>query len=314
MSPSRHVAARFDAQSERYDPDILSLYLEVCPTRLTLTETVDIIDRILSNTQKESVRLQYRVLKAIKYYLVCQQKDCDRLLKEAISEFSELPADKKSSYGKLNFAYALEIYGKATNQQNILEQGREFTKDLIHDAEEEHYAASYISDLHRLLGDFEEGLGNHHDAIESFSISFNLNPSELTKIFLARSLCNNDQYNEARKLLESIDDTILDNPGKFDLAISWAIVAATSLVFGDLGEAKARLKAIEANDPVFIQLRDRWMIDLLEATPKSEPGKIRRLIRSMSKYVLLNPNFFGLGININRIIDDTDSAVQNNKG
>ena len=297
-----------------YDPDILSLYLQVCSAKLSLTESVEIIDRILSNTKKESVRLQYRVVKAIRYYLVCQQADGDRLLKEAISQFSELPEDKKSSYGKLKFAYALEIYGKATNQPEILEQGKEVTIDLIHEADEEHFTSIYMADLHRLLGDFNEGLGNHHSAIEAFSISLELNSSELTKVFFARSLCNDGQFNEAKKLLESIDDTILDKPGNFDLAISWAIAAATSLNDSDLGEAKARLKAIEAHDPVFAQIRDRWMIDLLEATPKIEPGKIRRLIRSLNKYLLLNPNFFGIGININRIIDDADSAIQNKKG
>lgn len=293
-----------------YDPDILALYLQVCSGKLTFTDSVEIIDRILSNTQKESVRLQYRVVKAINYYLVCQHSDGDRLFEEAISKFSELPADKRSSYGKLKFAQALEIYGKATNQQKVLEQGREVATDLLHEANEEHFTAIYMADLHRLLGDFEEGLDNHQNAIKEFSISLELNPSDLTKVFLARSLCNDGQCNEAKKMLESIDDTILDKPGKFDLAISWAVVAATSLNFSDLGEAKERLKAIEAHDPVFIQLQDRWMIDILEATPKSEPGKIRRLIRSLNKYLLLNPNLFGIGININRIIEDADSTIQ----
>jgi tetratricopeptide (TPR) repeat protein len=297
-----------------YDPDILALYLQVCSAKLTLTESIEIIDRILANTQKESVLLQYRVVKAIQYYLVCQQADGDKLLEEAISKFSELPADKKSSYGMLKFAHALEFYGKATNQQKILEQGREVVIGLIHEANEEHFTAIYLADLHRLLGDFDEGLGNHRDAIKDFSTSLELNPSELTKVFLARSFCNDGQYNKAKELLESIDHTILDKLGKFDLAISWSIVAATSLNDNDLVEAKVRLKAAEANDPVFIQIRDRWMIDLLEATPKSEPGKIRRLIRSLNKYVSLNPNFFGIGININRIIDDADSTIQNKKG
>lgn len=297
-----------------YDPDILALYLQVCSAKLTLTESVEIIDRILANTQKESVLLQYRVVKAINYYLVCQQADGDKLLEEAISKFSELPADKKSSYGKLKFAHALEIYGKATNQQKVLEQGREVAIGLIREANQQHFTAIYLADLHRLLGDFDEGLGNHCNAINAFSTSLELNPSELTKVFLARSFCNDGQCNKAKEVLESIDHTLLDKPGKFDLAISWSIVAATSLNENDLGEAKARLKTIEANDPVFIQIRDRWTIDLLEATPKSEPGKIRRLIRSLNKYVSLNPNLFGIGLNINRIIDDADSTIQNKKG
>lgn len=297
-----------------HDPDILSLYLQVCPTGLTFTESIEIIDRILTNTRKESVRLQYRVLKAVKYYLVCQQADADKLFEEAILEFAALPEEKKSSYGKLQFAYALETYGKASNRQDILEQGREVVRELIHEAEEEHYSESYVADLHKLLGDCEEGLRKHHDAIAAYSISLEKNPSHLTKVFLARSVCSNGECNDARELLESIDDNLLEEPGQFDLAISWALLAATSLVAGDIGEAKKRLKVIVTHDPLFIQLRDRWMIDLLEAKPESESGRILKLIRSLNKYVILNPNIFGLGININRIIDDVESATQNKQG
>jgi hypothetical protein len=165
-----------------------------------------------------------------------------------------------------------------------------------------------------LLGACEEGLGNHDAAIDAYSTGLARNSTELTKVFLARPVCNSGECDQARELLASIDDTSLNEAGKFDLAISWALVAATTLVASDLKEAKERLKAVETRDPLFIQLRDGWMIELLEAKPKSEPGKMRGLIRSLNKYVTLNPNALGFGVNINRIIDDVESTTQKKKG
>jgi tetratricopeptide (TPR) repeat protein len=293
------------------DSDVLTLYLHVCPIRLTLIVSVDIIDRIIANTRKESVKLQYRVLKALKFYLVCQYTDSYRIFDDAISEFAKLPEDKKSTYGKMQFAYALETYGKVANRPDMLIRALEAVQRLIVEADDEVYTVVYLANLYRLLGDCEEDLEKHSDAIKAYTISLERNPSELTKVFLARSLCNHEELNDARKVLESIDDSLLEEPGKFDLAISWAIVAATSLVAADLRCAQKRLKNIETHDPAFIQLRDRWIIDLLEAEPKPESGKIKKLLLSLNKYVILNPNFFGIGININRIIDDTESVSKN---
>lgn len=296
------------------DPDILSLYIQVCQDDISLSDSLSIIDRIISNNRKESVKLQYRVLKAIKYYLVCQQSEADTIFEEAISKFSKLPDEKKSPYGKMQFAYALETYGKATNSQDILKQGRETVLELISEFDEELYTLSYKAKLYSLLGDFEEGLGKHQDAISAYLFSLDQSPSEIAKVFLARSLCNNGEHNKARTLLETISESNLDAPGKFDLAISWAIVSSSTLSVADINNAKERLKKIKTNDPAFIQLRDQWIIDLLETKPKSQQGRIGKLIKSLNKYVILNPNLFGFGINLNRIIDDIEDENRNPEG
>lgn len=118
------------------DPNILSLYIDVCPKELTLTESVNIIDRIIANTLKESVRLQYRVLKAIKYYLVCQNKDGKKYFDDAISQFKALSEDEKSSYGKLQLAYAMETYASLENRKDFLKEARETVTYLLDEAEE----------------------------------------------------------------------------------------------------------------------------------------------------------------------------------
>lgn len=129
-------------------------------------------------------------------------------------------------------------------------------------------------------------------------------------MFLARTLNNNGEHDNAREVLVSIKDDVFDMQEMFDLAITWAIIATTSLDKSDLEEAKLRLKNIKSKDPLFIQYRDRWIIDLLEITPNIKPGKLKSLLLSLNKYVILNPNIFGVGININKIIDDAESVIE----
>jgi len=296
------------------DPDILTLYLDVCPTKISLSKSLNIIDRIISNTKRDSVRLQYRALKSVKYYLVCEKAEGDRIFKESINEYSAIPKEKQSIYGRVLLAHALETYGKAGGDKEVIENAKVVASDLIREAEEKGHSGDYIGNLWKLLGDCEEDLENHAAAIDAYTQSMRVKPSDLTKAFLARSICNDGKLEAARNHLADIDVASLDEPAKFDLAISWALLSASSLRMEDIEHAKERMRAIKADDPLFVQLRDRWLIDLLELKPTSDPGKIRRFIARLNSYITLNPNIFGIGINVNKIIDDIDSGTTRRQG
>jgi tetratricopeptide (TPR) repeat protein len=289
------------------DPDVLTLYLDVSRDSLGFTETFEVIDRILQNTRKESVRLQYRVIKALKYYLICQPAEGRKIFENALSAFRELPEEKKSAYGKYQFAHALETYGTAESKRDILEEGRTTVQTLIEEADGK-FTNLHFADLHKLLGDIEAALENYDSAIAAYSNSLLLNRSPLTEVFFARVICKVGRRGESRELLQAIDDTVFQPPERFDLAISWATLAATSLDHEDIGEATTRLKSIKASDPLFIQLRDQWLIELLEvkAQTRAAGGSLRNLLRSLNKYVILRPNIFGIGIDLNRVISDAE--------
>jgi tetratricopeptide (TPR) repeat protein len=291
------------------DADILSLYLQVSLNDHTLPDALSIIDRIIENTVSESVKLQYRVLKAVKYYLVCQDDEANRIFEDAFARFEALSIEKQSTYGRVHFAQALEIYGKAGFGTEALEKSKAHSVALIAEAQKNNYNAMHIGNLQRLLGDCQEALGDHEAAKDSYTESFQTYPNEVTKLFLARAACNAGQLDSARGHLKDADEEALDEAGRFDLAISWALLAAKSLRITDIETAKAKMRAVSAKDPVFIQLRDRWTIDLLEIKPTAEPGKIRRLIRRLNGWVTLNPSLFGIGLNINKIIDEIDRAT-----
>lgn len=285
------------------DPNILSLYIEVCPKRLTLIESLAVIDRLLANSTDEAVLLQYRVLKAVRFYQVCQNEEGDRCFEDAIRKFELLPHDKKSHNGKRHLAFALEMFGKISQRANLTERAKTLAEELILEARENSYSPTYIAELLRLIADCDEALGSHALAIAVYRDSLDHDDKELTKIFLARSLCHNHEELKAADLLSSIQGRYLDEPGRFDLAISWAVLAASTRRDDHLELAKNLLKGVEAHDPVFIQLRDKLMIDLLETSPTYRAGVLQRFLRGINKYIILEPNFAGIGVNLNRIIE-----------
>ncbi len=296
------------------DWGVLSLYLQVCPGDLSLPAELDIIDRILKYTESEAVRLQYRVLKALKYYLVCEQDEGDRILEDALAQFTSVPTEDRSTCGRVHFAQALEIYGKEGHRIDAIKKAKVEVKALIFEAQEGNYVEAFLAELMRLLGDCENGLGNSVEAVNAYMQSLETFSDELTRVFLVRALCNSGQTESARRYLNEIVEDALDDPGRFDLAISWALLAATSLRAEDIGIAVVKLKAVQTKYPAFVQMRDQWIIDLLEATPSTEVGKIRKLIRRLNSLITLNPSVFGVGLNINKIIDEIDSAVDRRKG
>jgi len=295
--------ASIDIESSN-DPDVLSLYLDVGPRELPLPQKLDIADRIITNTRRESVKLQYRAFQAMEYYKVCQHKEGDKIFEDAFFEFRTLPEEKQSAYGRTHYAFALEIYGKSGTKIMAIEEAIETTSALIKEAIENQYAKKHIGDLYRLLGVCEEAIGNHNKAIEAYTGSLDVYSNDLTKLFLARSLCNSDKIELARQQLNETEVSNLDIHGRFDLAISWALLAAKSVQVNDIKIAKSKLEEAKNKDPLFIQLRDSWMIDLLKMNPKAESGTFKTLIGKLNNWVTLKPNFFGIGVDINKIIED----------
>jgi tetratricopeptide (TPR) repeat protein len=291
------------------DTDLLALYLQVSTNRIKFTESISIADRIIENTKKESYLLQYSLVKATFYFLSCQYEDAKEIIDKAVRNFRDLPADKQSSYGRLLFAYSLEFYGKSTHNSDLLFEAEQTTRQLISEYSDDEYTKDYIADLFKLLGDCELSQSKHIEAIKSYNASLEVKQSDLTKVFLVRALCGNNDLPEAKELLQSIQSEFLDDEGKFDLSVSWAIVAAISQASEDISKAKSLLKTASANHPIFSQQRDKLLIELLEIRPKSALGRFGQIIQTINKYIILNPNFFGIGINLNQIIDDTESKI-----
>jgi len=286
------------------DPEILTLYLDVCPDRHSFDDEINIIDRICDNTNKPSYRLQYLCMKGLTYCRICEiEKGCE-IIEVAIDEYKKTDNESKSLYGNYQFAYALHMLGGFRKSDELMIESIEAFEKHLQECRKAGCFNEHLSDLLLAIGNCQSFLGDHHSAILNYTESLELNPQELTRIFLAKAQIYVEKSDEARTSLESISHGQLSEANFYDYAVSWAILGLSTLRTVDLEKAKTQLKQTKSNDPLFIQQRDALMIALLEASPKPKLGKIRSLLRSINRYVSLNPNVFGLGINMNKIFED----------
>lgn len=295
------------------DVDLLTLYLDVNPNALSQNDLIQIIDRIVENTRDPAIRIQYRCLKAIQYYLYLQDSDGTREFKDAISDYCSAPEKKKSPYGKFMLAKAYESFGTATQDDSVLAKAEETTNELIANAIENELSPNYLANLYGLHGDIQHSLGIHKEAQESYFRSLEKRQDPLTEIFIARSTCLLGDLDAARNRLNGLDDTKLSDPNKFDLALSWAILALTSLSKGDIDISLLRLRAVAASDPLFIHLRDSQLIELLEIKPHPPAKSVQLFLSKLNRYITLKPNLFGIGVDLNRVIDDFSDSNKTKK-
>ena len=177
--------------------------------------------------------------------------------------------------------------------------------------ERQGYTQVYAAEIEKSLGDCMSFLKEYHDAVKYYRTSIEHEDADLTKVFLSRAYVNLSDPESTRELLKSIDANQFDENSHYDYAISWAILATHSFLSEDLEMAKSQLKQAKSNWPLFKSQRDYTLIQLLEIIPKKPKSRIKDIIHSLNRYVSLNPNIFGVGINFNKIVEDIDRQHEN---
>lgn len=286
------------------DPEILAVYLQVCRDDLPFNELAGILDRILANTDSQSYKLQYSVLKGIAYSLINDiGHGCD-IIRTAISNYVSLNEKDKSPYGDYQLAHALELLGQVSNDKDSANKADLHYARILQEGKEFGYPKDLLAEIAKCIGDCKAFLGQFKDAIEFYEDSLRYEETDKTKVFLARAHANDGTTDLSRQLLKSIDVTSFDDGYFYDYAVSWTILATITLEQDDIQAAKEHLKKAKAHWPLFLVQRDSMLLQLMEVTPKTSVGKLRNLLQSLNRYISLNPNFFGIGININRIVED----------
>jgi tetratricopeptide (TPR) repeat protein len=288
------------------DADVLGLYLEVMSESMSVTQKLSFIDRICIATENEGEQLHYGVLKGIVHCLICEIATGCEIIGGAIDRYANADPDTKSVYGEHQLAHAYYALGAFKHENTIINKAVEQICKLIDDTERQPQTKNVLAGLHLALGECYTFLGNQNDAIRSYRTSAALKPSPLTTIYLAKSYALLGLWEKSEQLLEIVDVPSLSPPNQYDYAIALTIAAASSRDQQKIEHAKAQLRKTKSTDPFFIQERDQWIIRLLETPPESDGSALRKLVSRLNRYITLNPNVFGIGLNINKMIEDAE--------
>lgn len=294
------------------DPEILELYLDVSPHELPFKAKVDILDRIAANTPRASDVLQYTIAKGIAYCLINEIPQGCQIMGEAISQYRGRAAEHRTSNGDWHLAHGLQLLGEFEAKPTVVRDSITHYIALQQEAKDKKYAAAYSAEIEKSLGDCWSFLGDYGEAVRHYESSVKQEPADLTRVFLARAQANLGDMKAARKTLLSVNSSQLDVHAHYDFAMSWASLAMRSLESEDIETAKLHLKKAQSFWPIFISQRDSVLIGLLEMSPRKMESGFRSLIRILNRYVSLNPNLFGIGVNLNRIVDDV-RAIDTNR-
>jgi hypothetical protein len=160
------------------------------------------------------------------------------------------------------------------------------------------------------LGWVLRGQARYRDAAEAFRRSLKYEDTQVGRIHLIHSLALCGKIDEARPLLHSLEAVAVAPSLQLEYFAaqgSFAIASDdTSLATQTIGG----LRTIVLDTPFWEAQRNQLIIQMLDfvhqpdATSKMErQGAIIKILVFMNEVLELTPNFFGLGVNINKLIE-----------
>jgi tetratricopeptide (TPR) repeat protein len=291
------------------DIDLLQIYVDLELDDQPFAERLKFIDRILHVSKKRADQLQYRGAKAVQYLLFGDRTTAERELDEAIrlapeNELGETLTDhERRLLGRL-----LQMLGSLRHDRSL------FTKALGH------FKILLSSDtwtpigramLCREIGDCHKYSGSGSDAERAYREALNAQENSLDRIHLAEALLYQKCIEEAVAEIIKVERNSLERHEYEDYVFAFAAIATWSGEMSKFQEAKKLLEELETTEPYF---NERRLTLLLGITNALISGKVSEEAKAASKpeggvasatssFLLLQPNFMGIGINFNAIID-----------
>ena len=114
------------------------------------------------------------------------------------------------------------------------------------------------------------------------------------------------------KTLAEVKLEDLSSAEQVDYAFTLAALAIETANRERLENAKAVLKTVNVQDPYFRERRDSFLLNVQEALASGASQTLvrrtRRLVADMSRsvgsYLILKPNFMGIGIDVGKIFEN----------
>ncbi len=172
----------------------------------------------------------------------------------------------------------------------------------------------YEASLHYLISHAYAGLGDHVKSIDSLHCAIKKHQQPVYWLDLAQELLVIKKTDESYEALLHIKYNALPEPLKIDYLTYKVHIAVIRNDRTLAKESQAELEAIKASGPYLQLLINSTRALLSNFSTQNQNlsilGKARTFI---SKYVVLQPNFCGIGINLNEIIKPKEQALHRKK-
>lgn len=300
------------------DAKIIQLYLHFCCDELPFRRSIDILDRLISLIEKPSEKLQYTAAKAIKYLCIGDESEATKLIEQAINEYENTEWASDDAYEHMQHARAISLLGDLQESAKLKVQSiKEFCSLL----ENHLWTEQGMADIYFEIGRSLYHIKKFEEAIEEYRKSLELHDSAIVKIFLSQSqleLNDNAAILTIKDAEKNIDE--LNKSEKVDFVFTYAAIGIAFKEKEMIAKAVHLLHEIPVLDIIFEKQKSSLISDLSLLYKSGELehrsvllAAIKKLLGKTTRYLILQPNIAGLGINVNSIVADLSSGSTKKK-
>ena len=285
------------------------LYLDVAGPDLTERQKITIAEHIVCEADEdEHVRVQYAALKALSLVQIGEtdaaRREFEALLASVKSPSRIETSDQLATEWQIAKTWSVygELFANADAVGNAEASLRRIPETMLKPAGK--------AALQRELGWVLRGQQRYGDAAAAFRHSLAYDDTEVGRIHLIHALALSGQIEEARTELATL------TPEKIDPNLRLEYFAAQGSLAIACDDTSLSTRTVEglrvlALPSLFWDAqRNQLLIQMLDflhrpqATSKAErQGMIVKILVFMNEILELKPNFFGLGVNLNKLIE-----------
>lgn len=303
---------------EENDTEIIQLYLQFRSDDLSFKKNLDILDRLISLIEKPSEKLHYTVVKAIKYLCIGDESESEKLIEQAINDYELTDWGNDNSYGHMQHARAISLLADLQHSAKLKIQSIQEFESLL-----ENYAwtDSGIADIHFEIGKSLFHIKKFKEAIEQYRKSLSIQNLEIVKAFLSQAQIElNDS--DAICTIRGVEDNLseLSESEKLDYIFTYTAIAIAFKQKRMIEKSLDYLNETSALAPAFEKQKSKLVSEI--STIYKDGGletksnlliTLKKLFGFTARYLILQPNIAGLGVNINKIADDLAPESNNKK-
>lgn len=298
-SHARSVMAKFRWQDVE-SSEFLEVYLDVHSGRLGHVDMVAIASKVVDLTGCASSKFQYQFIIAVQYFLQNDSERAEKLARQAILDFEQTEADDRTDYGRVLLARGYMHLGEILANKEMLAKAIEL---LLLECSDERFTSKATADFLCDVGQCYFALEKYYLAEKYYSQSISTSASPLASVYLGKVQVYLGRLDRARGIFADLDLVKMSSANFFDYAIVVCELALRTKSSEDVSKALGMIKSVRTNDPYFMNVIKELIVALYEL-PRKSASRVESLLRAINKYVTLNPNFNGMGVDFNSMIDD----------
>ena len=302
---------------ENDDVEIIQLYLHFYLEELPFKRKIDALDNLINAIKKPSQKLQYQVAKAVQYLCIGDDSEAELLIEKAVKVY-EMSTHTHDTYGCMQHARALSLLGDLKHSTALKTQSIKAFESLLDD---DSWTDVGIANIYFEIGKCLYHIKKFKQAIDTYQKSIEINSSAIVKVFISQSeLELNDQ--SAINTIKDVEQTLpmLSDSERLDFIFTYTAISIAFKQSDMIDRSFHYLAELSSLDPIFEKQKSTLLTEIssIYSTDKLEQQssilkKLKSLFHLANRYIILQPNIAGIGININQILNDLEIKPEKKK-